>query len=173
MSVPTITARELQQKIHSGSPILLIDVRTPVEFRQTHIPLSLNIPLDTLSPEKLPSPDTPVCLICRSGKRSSKACQQLLDTGTSTVATLDGGIDAWESAGLPLATDRNIISLERQVRITAGTLTLIGALLAFFIHPYWLALPAFVGAGLAFAGITNTCGMALLLAKMPWNRPKH
>ena len=83
---------------------------------------------------------------------------------------MEGGTLACEAANLPVVRGQKAISLERQVRIAAGSLVLIGAILGFWVDPYWIALAAFVGAGLIFAGITDTCGMAMLLARMPWNQ---
>ena len=83
---------------------------------------------------------------------------------------VEGGTLAWDQAGLPVSRGRKVISLERQVRIAAGLLVLTGAVLALTVHPWWAGLSAFVGAGLMFAGITDTCGMALMLARMPWNQ---
>ncbi len=174
MSSTTITPKELYDKLHSGITIELIDVRTPVEFREVHAVGARNVPLDALTPEKLlaepGSKGTPVYMICRSGGRAAQACERMLAAGFADVVNVEGGTLAWVAAGLPVVRDHKVISLERQVRIAAGSLVLIGACLGFFVHPYWIALPAFVGAGLVFAGLTNTCGMGLLLAKMPWNR---
>jgi rhodanese-related sulfurtransferase len=109
-------------------------------------------------------------VICRSGNRSSKACQKFIDAGYTNVVNVEGGTSAWDAAGLPVVRGKKAMSLERQVRIAAGFLVLLGTVLGFLLHPYFLAVPAFVGAGLMFAGITDTCGMGMLLAKMPWNR---
>jgi rhodanese-related sulfurtransferase len=98
------------------------------------------------------------------------ACEKLQAAGYTNVVNVEGGTKAWDEAGLPVVRGQKAISLERQVRIAAGTLVLIGALLGYFAHPYWIGLSAFVGAGLIFAGVTDTCGMAMLLARMPWNR---
>jgi rhodanese-related sulfurtransferase len=86
------------------------------------------------------------------------------------VVNVEGGTQSWVQARLPVVRGKKAISLERQVRIVAGLLVLIGALLSYFARPYWIALPTAVGAGLVFAGITDTCGMGMLLAKMPWNQ---
>lgn len=83
---------------------------------------------------------------------------------------MEGGTQAWDLAGLPVSRGKKAMSLERQVRIAAGFLVFLGAALGFFVHPYFIAISAFVGAGLMFAGITDTCGMGMMLAKMPWNQ---
>jgi rhodanese-related sulfurtransferase len=112
--------------------------------------------------------------ICRSGSRGKQACEKLLAAGLVDVVNVEGGTVAWEQAGLPVVRGKKSISLERQVRIAAGALVLMGALLAYFAHPVWIGLAAFVGAGLMFAGITDTCGMGMILARMPWNQvPKR
>ncbi|MEZ6066663.1 MAG: DUF2892 domain-containing protein [Planctomycetaceae bacterium] len=108
-------------------------------------------------------------VICKSGSRGSKACEQLAASGLDVV-NVDGGTEAWAAAGLPVVRGKASMSLERQVRIAAGLLVLVGVTLAYLIHPAWMGLSAFVGAGLVFAGITDTCGMGLMLAKMPWNQ---
>ena len=98
------------------------------------------------------------------------AASKLRNAGIESVTVLEGGIQAWEEAGLPVLRGQATVSLERQVRIAAGTLVAAGSLSAYFVSPVWLILPGFVGCGLVFAGITDTCGMALLLAHMPWNK---
>jgi rhodanese-related sulfurtransferase len=111
-----------------------------------------------------------VYFICRSGSRGRQACEKLSAAGYANVANVEGGTQAWEAAGFPVVRGRKAVSLERQVRIAAGSLVLIGALLGAFVSPYWIVLPAFIGAGLVFSGITDTCGMGMVLAKMPWNQ---
>ena len=108
-------------------------------------------------------------MICKSGGRGRQACEQLIAAGFSNVVNVDGGTQAWDAAGLPVMRGKKAISLERQVRIAAGSLVLTGAVLSQLVHPWWIGLSGFVGAGLIFAGITDTCGMGLLLARMPWN----
>jgi rhodanese-related sulfurtransferase len=111
-------------------------------------------------------------MICRSGTRAKQACEKFHAAGYTNVVNVEGGTEAWETAGLPVVRGRKAISLERQVRIAAGFLVLLGAILALAVHPWFVALSAFVGAGLMFAGITDTCGMAMMLARMPWNQVK-
>lgn len=147
----------------------IVDVRTPGEFNALHADGARLVPLDQFNPSAI-KPGRPVYLICKSGGRAAKAWQACVDAKVIEVACVDGGTDAWVAAGLPVIRGRGVISLERQVRIAAGALVLLGAALAWFVHPYFLALPAFVGAGLVFAGLTDTCGMGMLLARMPWNR---
>lgn len=176
MTVTTINARQLADLSNSGK-IDLIDVRTPVEFRELHAPDARNVPLDRLDPQAVMQArsgpkDEPLYLICRSGSRGKQACEKFLAAGFSNVVNVEGGILAWAECGLPVARGKKAISLERQVRMAAGSLVLLGVLLGWLVHPVFLGLSAFVGAGLVFAGITDTCGMGLLLARMPWNQVK-
>ena len=99
-----------------------------------------------------------------------KVCQKLEDAGFEKVTNVEGGTSAWQSAGLPVIEGKRRMSLERQVRIAAGSLVVIGAAIGQFVHPAGFGLSAFIGAGLVFAGVTDTCGMGMMIAKMPWNR---
>jgi rhodanese-related sulfurtransferase len=170
----TISPVELQQILADQPSSPVIDVRTPVEFAGVHVPQAQNIPLDELKPSSLQlRKDQPVYLLCRSGQRATKAAEKFLREGFSQSIIVEGGTLAWIEANLPVTRSSvKIISLERQVRIVAGSLVLIGVLLGWFVHRGFFGLPAFVGAGLVFAGITDFCGMGLLLAKLPWNKRK-
>lgn len=173
MSIQTISPMRLQEVKADGRPVDLIDVRTPAEFQSIHIGFARNVPLDQLDPAQFASQchnDVPLYVVCRSGSRSKQACEKLNRAGHFNVVSVEGGTSAWEEAGLPVVRGKAVISLERQVRIAAGLMVVVGTALGFFVHPYWLAVAAFVGAGLTFAGITDTCGMGMLLAKMPWNQ---
>ena len=177
MNVPTISPRKLHQRFAGGESVDLIDVRTPVEFREVHAIGARNVPLDALDPAAVMkrrdgSAGRPLYVICRSGNRANKACEKLIAAGYANVVNVEGGTLAWDEAGLPVKRGKKAISLERQVRIAAGFLVLVGAVLALTVHPYFAALSAFIGAGLMFAGITDTCGMAMILARMPWNQVK-
>ncbi len=174
VEISTITAREVAERQVNGE-IELIDVRTPVEYREVHATAAKNVPLETLQAQKVidsrkGSADSPLYVICQSGSRGKQACQKLLDAGLENVVNVQGGTIAWEAAGLPVVRGKKAISLERQVRIVAGFLVLVGALLAIFVHPYFAGLSGFIGAGLLFAGLSDTCGMGMMLAKMPWNK---
>ncbi len=153
--------------------VLYVDVRTPAEFEDAHIAGSILHPLGDLNAEmigQLAKGKEACVLICRTGNRARQAAEKLATAdGLPTVCILDGGVEAWESAGLPLKRGRKAMSLERQVRIAAGALVFVGAALGYFVNPAWIALAGFVGAGLVFAGITDTCGMGMLIARMPWN----
>ena len=173
MQVPTITPRELADR-QAGGPIDLIDVRSPGEFRAVHAESARNVPLARLDPAAVArdrtAADGPLYVICQSGGRSRQACERLIAGGYANVANVEGGTGAWAAAGLPVVRGKGVISIERQVRIGAGSLALVGALLGWFVHPAFVGLSAFVGAGLVFAGVTDFCGMGLVLARMPWNR---
>lgn len=175
MNTKTITPQELQELHQQGTRIDLLDVRTPVEFREIHATLARNAPLDSLEPHAImkarnATAEEPLYLICRSGDRAAKASERFAAAGYENVVNVAGGTIAWEAAGQPVIRGKKSISLERQVRIAAGSLVFLGAILGFFVHLYFIWLSAFVGAGLAFAGVTDTCGMGMILAKMPWNR---
>lgn len=151
---------------------LLLDVRTPAEYEEAHIAGSVSHPLNELAPDevkRLAAGKSACVLVCRSGNRARQAAEKLSEGGVPALQVLEGGVLAWEAAGLPLKRGVKTMSLERQVRIAAGALVFTGAVLGYFVHPAWIALSGFVGAGLVFAGITDTCGMGLLLARMPWN----
>jgi len=175
----TISSDHLKRLLDSESGLTLLDVRTPVEFAEVHVPQAQNEPLDRFDPKSLLaagrlSQDRSIYLLCRSGGRAAKAAEKLAREGFENAVVVEGGTLAWIEAGLPVNRSVvKVISLERQVRIAAGSLVLTGVLLANFIHPYFIGLSAFVGAGLVFAGITDWCGMGLLLAKVPWNSRKQ
>lgn len=161
--------------IHSGVKLNLLDVRTPGEFARVHATGARLIPLDELNATSAAtlrvSDEEPLYVLCHSGTRAGKACEQLEAMGIGPVFRVDGGTEAWERAGLPVTkSSAGAISLERQVRIVAGSLVLVGLILARLVHPAFAGLSAFIGAGLVFAGVTDFCGMGLLLARMPWNR---
>ena len=172
-----ITPQELAELCKDGKKIDLIDVRTPVEYREVHVEIARNVPLDQLDAGALMqarngSANEPLYVICRSGSRGQQACEKFLQAGFSNVVNIEGGTLACVDAGLPVVRGKKAVSLERQVRIAAGALVLLGALLGLIVHPAFVGLSAFVGAGLVFAGITDTCGMGMILARMPWNQVK-
>ena len=127
--------------------------------------------MESLNAEALPfGKDDTLHLICQSGGRSAMACQKLETAGYEAVVNLEGGTSAWQAAGFPVVEGKKAMSLERQVRIAAGSLIVIGAAIGYFVHPGGFGLSAFVGAGLVFAGLTDTCAMGMMIAKMPWNQ---
>lgn len=151
--------------------VLLLDVRERAEYVGEHIPGAILFPLSTFDPQRVPVTNKKLVLQCQSGNRSSQAAQKLFAAGIEPVTHLEGGLNAWKQAGYPTNVNKKApISIWRQVQIIAGSLILIGTLAGVSISPWFLLLSGFVGAGLLFAGISNTCGMAILLAKMPWNQ---
>ena len=170
----TITAAQLAALSQSNKNVELLDVRTPVEFREVHVEFARNVPLDQLNPAALMkarngTASEPLYVVCRSGGRSRQACEKFVSAGYDNVINVDGGTLACIEAGLPVVRGKKAMSLERQVRIAAGSFVLIGVISGLFYTPM-LGLAGFIGAGLVFAGISDTCGMGMILAKMPWNK---
>jgi rhodanese-related sulfurtransferase len=151
----------------------IIDVREYPEFALGHIPGSRLVPLDTLAVASAQwDRAAPIALVCKGGARAEKARQQLVAQGFTALRVLPGGIDQWRAEGKPLAALQNKPwSLERQVRVVAGSLVLVTLALSLLASRYFLFATAFVGAGLVFAGVSDICMMASLLAMLPWNRP--
>ncbi len=151
----------------------LIDIRDPEEFARLSIPQARLIPLSVIGRHPLKdegAAELPVIFTCRSGKRTARAEQTLARLAPGAYQ-LDGGISAWERAGLPVERAHMPLPLFRQIQIGAGGLVLLGSLGGLFWPPlYWLS--AFVGAGLVFAGTTGFCGLGVLLSRMPWNRTR-
>jgi rhodanese-related sulfurtransferase len=171
MTKPTaqISADALADQL-AAKAVTVIDVREPMEYAGGHIADSLNVPLSCITQADLPQ--GPLVLVCQSGNRSAKALRQLLQQGhPHPLCDLAGGLPLWQQAGLPLRKLKNApLPLMRQVQISAGSLVLLGLILSNTVAPAWILLSWFVGAGLVFAGISGFCGMARLLAVMPWNR---
>jgi rhodanese-related sulfurtransferase len=172
----TITPRQLHDRLQSGEKLCLLDVRTPAEHSEIHVPGVHLVPLDRLDATKLTSvngfaKDQPLYIFCRSGGRAKQAAEKLEKSGYNQCHVVEGGTMAWAEVGLPVNRGTSkVISLERQVRIAAGSIVLSGVLLAHFVNPNFIWLSGFVGAGLIFAGVTDWCGMGMLIARMPWNQ---
>jgi rhodanese-related sulfurtransferase len=172
----TIQPTELQSILKSDSTVQLLDVRTPAEHSQIHVPGVHLIPLDRLDPAQLAasggfSKDKPVYILCQSGGRAKQAAAKLEQSGFEKCSVVEGGTSAWAAAGLPVNRGSSrVISLERQVRIAAGFLVFSGVILSQVVNPAFIWLSGFVGAGLIFAGATDWCGMGMLIARMPWNQ---
>jgi rhodanese-related sulfurtransferase len=171
-----ITPRQLHDRLQQGEKLHLLDVRTPAEHAEIHVPDVHLMSLDKLDATQLASvngfaKDQPLYIFCRTGNRAKQAAEKLEKCGYDQCHVVDGGTMAWAEAGLPVnrGTGR-VISLERQVRVAAGAIVLIGVLLAQFVNPAFIWLSGFIGAGLVFAGITEWCGMGMLIAKLPWNK---
>lgn len=171
---PVLKATELEELLGARPDIRLLDVRTPGEYETVHIRGAYNVPLDTLgehADEIRATVDEPVVLICQSGSRARKAEEALKAAGMPNLHVLEGGVNEWVATGKPVRRGATRISLERQVRIVAGALAATGGILALAVSPLFAVLPAFVGSGLVFAGVSDTCAMGMVLSRLPYNRP--
>lgn len=175
MEIPQIHPKAVQEKIEQGERIFLIDVRTKEEFGCSHAPNAINIPLQELRPDSVDGKcdgrlNGTLYFICRSGARARQACEKMAAAGFENMVIVEGGMVGWEREGLPVTVNKAVMPIEHQVRITIGSFVLLGALLAFFAHPAFAFIPAFMGMGMVQAGITGRCPLATLVAKMPWNK---
>lgn len=167
-----LSSTDLRRLLDDGTDVRLLDVRTPGEFAAGHIPGALNIPLDQLRAvaDELARPHAnTLVLVCQAGGRANSAREILTAAGGKKLVVLEGGMTAWNGAGGASRSREGRWTLERQVRLVAGTMVLAGVVLSTVWSPakYFSGM---VGAGLAFAAITNTCAMGLLLGKLPYNR---
>lgn len=178
MSHPTISPAELARALAAGTGHTVLDVRTPAEFAEVHAVPARNLPLPDVTAAALAAAghtdlNAPVYLLCQTGRRAITAADTLAAAGFRQPIVIEGGTVAWLAAGLPVVRGTNkAVSIERQVRILAGSIVFTGVLLSHFVHPGFIWLSGFVGAGLVFAGVTDFCGMGILLAKAPWNRAR-
>jgi glyoxylase-like metal-dependent hydrolase (beta-lactamase superfamily II) len=165
----TLTATDLHALRTAGPAPFLLDVRSPIEFEGERIEGALNVPLDGLDARLDEIPEADVVVVCRTGVRATIAAEALARAGRR-ARVLDGGMLAWRRARLPVREGRKRLPVDRQVQLIAGLMVLTGVTLGVLVSPWFLGLAAFFGAGLTFAGATGTCGLALVLMKMPWNR---
>ena len=173
MRAPAIlNAADLRGMLDSANPPRILDVRTPGEFEGVHIAGAYNVPLDLLREHRAEIRnhlDDHVVLVCRSGQRAAQAEQTLHDTGLTNVHILDGGMNSWEANGYSVKRGSQRWDLERQVRLVAGSIVALSILASIFVPGFkWVAL--FIGSGLVFAAVSNTCMMGMMLAKLPYNR---
>ena len=167
-----ITPSAAHKAVDSGSDAQLIDVREVTETDAVRVEGALNLPLSRLR-EHAGALDRsrPIFLLCRSGARETSAATQLHELGHRDIQVVRGGLDAWIASGHPVIRGfSRVWSMERQVRFAAGLLVAAGVALGFLVHSAFFALSGFVAAGLMFSAATDTCTMALVLARMPWNR---
>jgi rhodanese-related sulfurtransferase len=175
---PTITPEQLHAAQQRGDMPALLDVRTAAEYRAGHIPGSQLLPVGELRPEEVtrrfkhtaPGHQEILYITCQSGARARQAAERLQLAGFTNLALVEGGIQGWEQSGLPVRRCGSAISLERQVQIAVGSLLILKVVLGFSVHTLFFALAAAIGAGLIVAGVTRWCGMAQLIARMPWNQ---
>jgi len=170
MKIETTSARKLPEIFSNDYTV--IDVRTPKEFQAAHVVGAESIPLDQLDAVQFCGKygtGFPVYILCQSGKRAQIAAERLIEAGHQNVTVIEGGTNAAIDAHVEVEYGQGALSIERQVRIAAGLLVVIGTILGLAVHSGFLAIPVITGAGLIFAGVTNSCGMGMLLSKCPWN----
>jgi rhodanese-related sulfurtransferase len=166
------TVTELQQRLATDGDCQLIDVREYAEHAAERLVGARFMPLSQFSQhvDAVDKAQT-VYVLCRSGARASQAAAQLEQRGHQDVRVVEGGLLAWQGAGFAVERGASKVwSLERQVRFTAGLIVLIGVVLAATVHPWFIGLSGFIGAGLVFSAATDTCAMGMVLARMPWNQ---
>ena len=177
-SIKTITAAEFANQ-NTAESLHIIDVRTAAEFSTLHVQGAINAPLNEWQTNELITQlkqrsfkhGDSLYLLCQAGTRARMAAEKIAAESDLDVIVVEGGTNACVTCNLPTATlGGTTMSLERQVRIAAGSLVLSGVILGALFNPAWFGLSGFVGAGLIFAGITDTCAMGMLLARMPWNK---
>lgn len=168
-----LSPQDVQARIAAGRAVL-VDIREADEFARAHVPGAVSQPLSAWEQAHLSiDPQADVVFTCRTGMRTAGACERLAARVSGDAYVLDGGLDAWAKAGLPVQADSKApMEINRQVQITAGLLILTGVVLGFLVSPVWFGLSGFVGAGLTFAGLSGTCAMARVLMLMPWNRAR-
>jgi len=172
MSLPSINATDARNLLDQGA--VLVDIREANERAREKIPGAFHMPLSSLDDADFAlHQGRPVIFHCKSGARTGANAPRLAAKlgGDWEAYVVEGGLDAWKKAGLPVATDRSQpIELQRQVQIVAGSITFIGTMLGLFVAPVYFIIPAFIGVGLVFAGVSGFCGMARVLMLAPWNR---
>jgi rhodanese-related sulfurtransferase len=170
----TISPAALAAVLDAGEAHVLVDVRTPQEFASVHASGTVSIPLNELDAAGFVAqhtPGKPVYVLCQTGARARRAIEQLEAAGCTDCVLVEGGTEAWIGAGLPVHRgESTVLPLMRQVQMVVGSLAAVGSVLALTMNRWFAVLPLLLGCGLLFAGITGACGMALLLARMPWNR---
>lgn len=172
MSLKPLSPQTTRQYLDQG--VLLVDIRSPDEYAREHIAQAHPIPMEQLAEGAAALQNAKAVIFhCRSGNRTQMSAQGLSACVTGEAYVLEGGLDAWKEAGLPVVVDTSQpLELQRQVQIAAGSMIVLGTVLGATVSSMFFMLPGFVGAGLVFAGVSGFCGLARLLMKMPWNR-KH
>jgi rhodanese-related sulfurtransferase len=170
-----VSVQEVHQKLINQNEAVLLDVRSPAEFSGAHAPGSILRPIAELNPTALMAQpeikDKWVYLMCQSGQRARRALSLFEQAGFRCCTVVEGGLDAWIAAGLPVVRGRTrVLPLMRQVQIVVGLMSAGGSALALGVNAWFALIPLVLGAGLVLAGVTGICGLALLLAQMPWNQ---
>lgn len=171
--IKNIDSKTLDNWLNENT-VVLIDVREPLEYQIERFKHAKNIPLSTICLEDINLPkhkSKKIVIQCRSGSRSRAACEKILKHDSSlTLYNLEGGILDWAQQGFPTTKEKQVLPLERQVQITLGSIITFGVIMAYFVSTSWLIVPTIIGAGLINAGATGWCGLAKLVAKLPWNK---
>lgn len=167
-----ISPKHAFEQVSKDPKVKFLDVRSPLEYNEIHIKDSINIPMDMISSKvkELSQSDETYIVLCHTGNRSPMAADMLLQSGMRSVKVMEGGMLRWEKEKLSTIKGESAISLERQVRVIAGSLMLLGIILAWLAHPAFIFISVWVACGLVFAGLTNNCLMGILLMKLPYNR---
>lgn len=172
-----LTSARLSEMVGRGEPLEVIDVRSPAEFAEAHVSFARNQPLPDLNTSAIRADiektGKRLVFICKSGSRGKAACEKLMSAGLTNVCNVEGGTSGWIEAGLPVVRGGKAFSIERQTRLVIGSMVLLGVGLGALVHPGFLGIAAFFGAGLVFAALTDSCMLGLLIASMPWNRSKN
>ncbi len=172
MTTATVDPKTLKYWLDKGEAVL-IDVREPAEYDSEHIEGSTLIPLSRIGSKVMPDHQNKRLVIhCRKGGRGNSACEKIQKELSGTeIYNLEGGIEAWTAAGLHVRTSgKRIMPIDRQTQLTIGLFVVAGSLLGYYYNRSFFLLSGFFGAGLTFAGLTGFCGLARLLARMPWNQ---
>jgi rhodanese-related sulfurtransferase len=171
-SLAMVSPEEAQALAAQDTQVKFLDVRSALEFSQVHIKDAINIPIDMIAGKigELSQSKQEYIVLCRTGNRSPMAANMLQQSGIHSVKVMGGGMTRWEKEKLPVIKGEGGVSLERQVRVIAGSLILLGILLARFVHTGFIALSLFVCCGLIYAGLTDNCLMGMLLMKLPYNK---
>jgi rhodanese-related sulfurtransferase len=169
MSLPNLSPSDAKRLMDEGA--VLVDIRDATEHARERVPGAFNHPLPEL--DKASFAETAVVIFhCRSGMRTQANVSRLAKAVRGQAYIVDGGIDAWRKAGLPVDKEkRQHIEMSRQMHIAAGSLVVLGGILGYFVNPMFYALSVFVGAGLVFAGVSGLCTLAQVLSLAPWNQP--
>ena len=177
--IPSITPKDLYRRWSRGEKVEIIDVRFAISFAEVHVPNATSVPFETLDPHEVmarrqSSKNDPLYIICQIGVRSLDAAERFMEAGFTNVVNVEGGTRDWQDEGLPVVHERQRgLPLRRQVQLTAGSLVVAGSVVGLLLNPVFIGIATAVGAGLIYTAATDNCAMAIVLAKMPWNRPER